>query len=569
MNVIAVGQSYVDIKTQIDPAAIDAYSKQQTQIYEQTQNKEKQDFQIENELDNNNPVKNINNNLNIKFELQGVEFSGNTIVSSNTLSEYFEPLIGKEIGFNEIINAISEITQTYQSMGYITSKAYIPPQEITDGIIKVNILEGKIGQININETKWVKTSYIKNNLVKTNDIQESKILNVNNIKASLNNINSTEYLKGKVTLKRGREAETTDIVLNIKDRFPLVFGTSMNNQGRNYTGIQRFGINVGNSNLTGFGDTLDNRLDFSKGLFGITTAYSIPLGSKGARLEFDYSHSSVKIGKELSSQKIIGKSNEFSSKISFPLYKKQNLIINSDINFDMLSSKTESSVNPAYNNKYELRALRTGLNLFNEDNTGRWISNITVSTGLPFLGAKTLKEDYSDATSKFVKLNGNITRVQALPLNSFGIFRITGQYSPSHLLSAEQMQAGGMYSVRGFREGVIYGDIGYNLSFELRKKCPFLPDTILIPYKKDKIFKIPLKNKIYISVFYDQALARELRQEVPYTYKNFLQSVGVGVNIYLTKYLNANVYVGVPLGRQRNYTQNSVRAHFGISSDLI
>ncbi|HBG49963.1 MAG TPA: hypothetical protein DDW90_10825 [Cyanobacteria bacterium UBA9971] len=570
MEVNAAGNNVIEIKTQIDPAAIDAYSKQQTRVYEQTKNKEKQDIQIKNELEpENNQVQDITEKSGIQFELKGVEFIGNTIISSEFLNKYFESLIGKVVGFNEILDAISNITQNYRQMGYITSKAYIPPQKITDGIIKINILEGKIGQIEINDTKWTKTSYIKNNLVKSTGIEESKIFNVNNLKTTINNINTAEYLKGKVTLKSGNIPETTDIILNVEDRFPFDFGTSFSNQGKEYTGIKRFGINLGDQNITGFGDNLNNNLNFSKGLFGVSTSYSIPLGSKGAKLQFDYSHSYVKIGNELKSQKISGKSNEFNSKISIPIYRKKNLILNSDIDFDMLSSKTESPINSAYNNKYELRALRTGLDLQNEDNTGRWGSSLTVSTGLPFLGAKTLKEDYSDATSKFVKFEGNITRIQLLPLNSYGIFRISGQYSHSHLLSSEQMQAGGMYSVRGFREGVLAGDVGYNITLEARKPVPYLPKYISIPYRKDKVIKIPLKNRIYFSVFYDQALTRELKQNVSYNYKNFMQSVGAGLNISLAKYLNANIYIGVPLGKQRDDGQNSARVHFGISSDLI
>ena len=229
----------------------------------------------------------------------------------------------------------------------------------------------------------------------------------------------------------------------------------------------------------------------------------------------------------------------------------------------------ESSVNSGYNSKYNLSALRTGLNLIEEDSTGRWILRTEVSTGLPVFGAKVKKEDESDATSKFVKLKGNIVRVQALPLKSFGIFRLSAQYSPSHLLSAEQIQVGGMYSVRGFTEGVLYGDIGYNLTLEAKKAIPVFLTNLSIPYWKDKAVKIPLKDRLYFSVFYDQAISKELKQNVPFSYKNFIQSIGTGLNLSLSKYINLNMYMGVPLGRQRNNNQTSVKFHFGISSDLI
>ena len=90
MEVNAAGNNVIEIKTQIDPAAIDAYSKQQTRVYEQTKNKEKQDIQIKNELEpENNQVQDITEKSGIQFELKGVEFIGNTIISSEFLNKYF------------------------------------------------------------------------------------------------------------------------------------------------------------------------------------------------------------------------------------------------------------------------------------------------------------------------------------------------------------------------------------------------------------------------------------------------------------------------------------------------
>lgn len=569
MDVHAETANAVEIKTKFDPGTLDKYSEKQLIKTKQNENKQEEEFDINNSIEGEAEDKFDKNKSYVRFELKSVDFSGNTVFTSKELQKYFDNLTNKEVGFNEIINAVYEITRVYQSMGYITSKAYIPPQKVSNGIIKINILEGKVGQIEINRTKWAKTSYIRNNFLKSNNVNEAQLLNINNIKSSLSDVNSKDYIKGSVELKRGKTPETTDIVLNVKDRVPLNFGATWDNLGRDYVGLQKAGIKISDRNLTGFGDNLGTNLSFTRGIFSNNVFYSLPLGAKGAELRLGYSHSIVRLGDELKSSKIKGTSNDFITTLSLPLFKNQNIKLSSDLTYDMLSSKLESPINNAYNNKYELRALRTGLNLLENDKSGKTFSRLEVSTGLPILGAKTEKVDASDATSKFVKIESYITRIQYLPWDSYCFLKISGQYSPFHLLSNEQTQYGGMYSVRGFREGVLYGDVGYNISVEARKAVPYLPKELKIPYRKDKVAKIPLKNRIYFAVFYDQALARELHQEVAYSYKNFLQSIGVGLNMALTKYLNANMYIGIPVGRQRNDRQNSVRYHFGISSDLI
>lgn len=558
-----------DVKSKINPGSVDSYLQGQQNSAKQNDYTKKQEAEIKNNLENE-PANKINDNKQaVRFELKGVEFSGNTIISANKLNKHFKNLINKNVGFNEIINITSEITKEYRSMGYITSRAYIPQQKIQNGIVKINIMEGEIGKISVNKTKWAKSSYIKNNLLKTSGVEEKQAFNINNINSSLSDINSKDYLKGGITLERGETPASTDILFDIKDKIPLNFKATWDNLGKDYVGIQKAGLNLSNQNVTGFGDTLNSNITFAKGIFNNNVSYSLPLGSKGTELNLGYYHSKIKIGNELKSLGIKGISNDFKVAISTPIYKNKNVKISSSVAYDMLSSQLESSENAVYNNKYELRAIRTGLNLQEHDSKGKLYSKLEVSTGIPILGAKTEKADASDATSNFVRIESSIMRVHSLPYNSYGIFRLSGQYSPVHLLSPEQTQYGGMYSVRGFREGILYGDIGYNLSIEIRKPVPCLPKELSIPYKGDKAFKIPLKNKVFASVFYDQALARELHQNVAYSYKNFLQSTGIGLSFSLTKYINANMYIGIPLGRQRDDRQNSVKFHFVLSSDII
>lgn len=489
------------------------------------------------------------------FILKKIEFQGNTLYSEKQLNKLVSDRIDNYVELSQLKEIMRQITDYYYSKGYITSFAYLPAQKIKDGVLKVNIVESKISSIKIEGNKWAKTGYLKNNVFKANGIKEDKVFNVNNLKKSLGKINEMNYLKGRVILQKGEDNESTQIVLNVEDRAPVRFVAGWNNQGRDLIGVQRASLKTGYENITGYGDRLYATNVFARGTYGINTNYFLPLGAYGTELRLGYGFSNVELGKEQKSRQINGKAHDFNVGLIQPIFENKNFKLTSDVTFDMLHARTNEQVNLMHD-KYDLRALRTGINAIKDDETGRWISRIEVSTGLPFLGATTAHEP-GQGCSKFVKINPSLVRVQALPFRTTGILKVSGQYAPLNLLPVEQIQVGGMNSVRGFKEGVNFGDKGYFLNAEVRKTIPFLPD-----YKYLK-----MKDRIALAVFYDQGATR--LKGVKANYQDFLQSAGFGLRINLSKYLYANLDFGVPLGKKRTGDQRGMRFHFNISSDVI
>lgn len=493
-----------------------------------------------------------------KFKVNSVAFSGNTVFDNKILAQYTQNIINKEITLDDIKLVTQNITNLYREKGYITSFAYIPAQKLHDGVLQVNILEGKIGSVKIEGNKWARTNYIRHNILESNNLKNNQILNVSNINNSVQQMNETEYLKGQVTIQKGTEQGDTDVILKIKEAPPFGIDTSYNNTGRSLVGVQKASITLSDYNLTGFGDSINISPTFASRTFGLNTGYTLPTGLKDTYLKFNYSLSKVHLGKEYKNDDIVGDFGGYSIGLDHALYKGNKLKVNSGVYYDFENSDTV--IKGLEYQKSNLQILRTGINSIFDDNHGRFLSDFTVSTALYNKGTDNSNMD------RFVKICTNLTRYQYLPFNTIAIARLQNQYTPSHINSVEQFQLGGMYSVRGFNEGALLGDVGYNLSLELMHAVPYLPEKINIPYSKGKKFELRLKNRINFSTFYDQGFAKDLHQGTSSNYTNFIQSVGAGIKINLSKTLMANFYLGVPLGRQRFDDQNSVKFHFNVSS---
>ncbi len=82
-----------------------------------------------------------------KLRVSGFKLVGNTVFSQDTLSEAIADFTEREISFVELIEAVSRITQKYNDQRYINSSAIPYPQKVTDGVVKIAVIEGGLGSI--------------------------------------------------------------------------------------------------------------------------------------------------------------------------------------------------------------------------------------------------------------------------------------------------------------------------------------------------------------------------------------------------------------------------------------
>lgn len=119
-----------------------------------------------------NPVPTSNQplpNVSLPFTIDRFEFIGNTVFSSQKLAKLLTKLdlTHKRISFAQLLQASSAITQLYFERGYITSAAYIPPQTVTGGVVKIRIIEGKLEDIRVTGTRRLNPNYVRSRLALT------------------------------------------------------------------------------------------------------------------------------------------------------------------------------------------------------------------------------------------------------------------------------------------------------------------------------------------------------------------------------------------------------------------
>lgn len=494
----------------------------------------------------------------VRFTLKDVVIEKNTVFSTRDLIKLVDYRIGKQVTINDLIESANEITDYYQSRGYLSTIAYLPPQKVQNGVITIVVLEGKYGKIDVKGNKWAKATYVNKAYLADNNISEENVLNVNDMKRALQGINSSDYMKGSVELTDNEESEEySDVTLNVKDRFPINLDLRYDNQGRDLIGRQRGVLYAGMYNVTGHGDNLLGTASFSSRSVGAGALYSIPIAKNETKLNIGYSYSNVRLGKQYKDLDITGQSNDFFVGVSRRLAKGSDYRLYGDLTFDMRDSRTDYGF-VDYADKYRTRVLRGTLTDVKDDFYGKWLLSSAVGVGVPLLNASDDQTNNAYASNNFVKLNANVARMQILPKNCLAIFQLNGQYASRALFPSEKMQFGGIASVRGFDEGFFIGDYGLTSSLELRSPIPGLRHILPDKYKF-------VDDSIKIAGFYDFGfLGNRFSGEDP----TQLMSIGPGVVVKLTKYLSGNVYWGFPIGNRPDDCANS-RFHFTLTSNVL
>lgn len=163
----------------------------------------------------------------------------------------------KDLGMSDLKNAAGEITAFYRGKGYLTSLAYAPIQEITDGVVEFRIIEGRIGKITVEDGKYHDKKPIQDRLT----VEEGQILDYSKLEDDIKRINKHPDRVVKAVLLPGKEPATSDILLKLDDENnPMHWFLGYNNQGTEYSGKIRFDLGFVNNNLLGNEDILSLNL---------------------------------------------------------------------------------------------------------------------------------------------------------------------------------------------------------------------------------------------------------------------------------------------------------------------
>ena len=155
-----------------------------------------------------------------EVDTKGVYINSVTLAPSEILTkEETDPIIQKLVGRNvfitDIQKVIDEINTLYADKGYVTAKAFLPEQTVTDGNIYIDVIESRIGNISVQENRWTRSKYITDRLPQ----KEGDLFDIVDLEKDVLDFNRyNEGVKLSANLKAGTKPGTTDIEIKADEQ---------------------------------------------------------------------------------------------------------------------------------------------------------------------------------------------------------------------------------------------------------------------------------------------------------------------------------------------------------------
>ena len=407
---------------------------------------------------------------NTVIQVQKIQVVGSTILSQDEINALVKPLEGRSVTLEQLKQIADKITEIYLNRGYITSRAVLPPQAIAAGIVQIQVIEGKLGPIEVEGAKRLHQSYIRSRIrlgagipLSTASLEDQlRLLRVDplfdNVEASL----------------RAGEGESI-LIVRVSEANPFQSSFSFDNYSPPSVGSERLGVSLRHRNITGNGDELAAAYYRSLGDSDVFDfSYRVPLNPMNGTLQLRAAPNRNSIVQApFDTFDISGKSHLFELSYRQPLRRTpiEEFALSAGVTYQtgrtFLAGKPfPFGIGPDAQGVTTTTAIKLGQDYIRRDPQGAWAlrSQFTIGTSL----FDATQNEGSIPDGQFLSWLGQVQRVQRLNDKHLLILQSDLQLSANSLLPSQQFVIGGGQSLRGYRQNVRSGDNGFRVSIEDR-----------------------------------------------------------------------------------------------------
>ena len=468
--------------------------------------------------------------------LKGIEFYGNTVFSDEELFALVKERVGKKTGVEELEAIRKTISQHYFDAQYVNSGAVIDAQDMSNGVLVVRIVEGRLDNINVLNEGWLRSGYVTSRIHR----EVSDPLNLDDLKRGLEFVRRDEKIrKINTALVPGDELGQSHLDMIVTENRVFDVGLGVSNRRPPSVGAEEAEVYFGTKNLTSLGDTLRGNYTLSQegmeewdvddgGNYSLF--YSLPLTRWDTTLDLGYNQSDYVILEEpFNTLDIESDTRMYSVALRQPIYRdlqhELSLTLKGEHRrSDVLVSGEPFSISPgSVNGQTRISALRLSPEYVYRSQERVIAARTTFSFGLdelnPILGDEFDPEYFTWMTQA--------SWVESVSENdTLLVVKLFHQHTDDRVVSMEQFSLGGVNTIRGYRENQLIRDNAFIISPELR--FPVYKDR----YGKALVYLIPFVD---YGIGWNSNGPRE-REEI--------YSAGLGVTYNPTDHISMSLYWG-------------------------
>ncbi|OYY18058.1 MAG: hypothetical protein B7Y59_10540 [Burkholderiales bacterium 35-55-47] len=409
-----------------------------------------------------------------QITLKSITFKGVTILGDMELKGLVEPFINTPMTYEQMLEIGMVVESYYRSNNYL-ARAILPPQDLTDGVLTVDVIESVFSKVEV-EQELADLPNTQAHVVAIIESQQKigEPLNAKSLDRALALANDVPGISAQGSLRQGREAGETELLLKLYQGRTRQAELSMDNAGSRSTGFMRVMASMTWFNPNDMADLLNVVAVHTKGSDYARLAYSIPVGVDGWRMGMNISalKYEVVVGEE-GILGAVGHSLTKGMEWLYPLIRRDDVSATVSLTADIKNFKNTSAQSQLISD-YDTKVVAAQVSGFMRDinpGGGTGTYSVQLSHGnVNLQGSPSLQTDQTGVKTAgaFNKLRVAGTWLQPITTETSAFISYTGQVADKNLDSSEKMQLGGMNGVRAYPTGEGSGVDGQLIQLELR-----------------------------------------------------------------------------------------------------
>lgn len=397
-------------------------------------------------------------------QVNAFAFKGNTLLGSDALQTALVSFTNRALTLAQLKEAADAITNTYREAGW-TVRAFVPKQEIDNGVVTLQIVEAVFGGASVQTTPIERIDASRLVNMAETVLSKGQPIHASDIDRALLLLDDLPGVSVSGNLTEGQRDGETDLAIFAADDALINGNASVDNQGSRATGTDRLSVNLSLNSPLRLGDALTINALQTQGSEYQRFGYTVPVGYTGWRAGLHSSRLNYRvITREFDTGNPEttphGTATTQGWDASYALVRSQMNNVNLALSFD----------NKKFDNIFATSATSYGIRVYNAtlsaNQTDQWNGGGITNSSI------TLTSGDKSTDGQYHKFNLNLSRLQSLTETLSLYVAASAQTASTNLDSSERIYLGGATGVRAYPSSEGGGSEGNTLTLELRQRLP-------------------------------------------------------------------------------------------------
>lgn len=383
------------------------------------------------------------------LQISNIEVNNTNKHIDQKIDKITKKYVDKCINISDIKKIIRDITNLYVDMGYITTRVLLPEQDLSSGVLRLDVVEGYIESIDIGNQHKLIPAFIP--------LKANRILSLKDIEQTYDHYSRISSNDINIMIKPGKKQGASRILIVNKPKKKWKVRTGIDNSGSKHKGEMLSYTNLSVENFLGHNESYlfslksslddpDIRYTSSKSFY-----FSVPFEYYDLSYQYNFSKNRSFIESNNKKYRNSGTSTVYKADISRILHRNgsSKTSISAGFGHDIYSNYLDES--KIQISSYKIHKVDFGLSYQGRLSASVLSLGVNVTSGIN-KGFFSKFGNIAIPSEKFNKINVNASWFKPTPVviakrNVQFRSLFSAQYSPDMLASSEKFSLGGINSV--------------------------------------------------------------------------------------------------------------------------